>query len=184
MSAFEQNPPALSAAEMQDLLDRHWGLAGTVTPLASERDQNARVEASGERYVLKIVNPAEDREFVDLQNAVIAHLAGVGMAGVPRLIPTRQGSAMAETLVEGRPAMVRLVSYLDGRVLSGVPKSAALLADLGRFMGRLSAGLQGFGHRAAHRPDFLWSLDSAEGIAGFIPDIIDPARRALVAHGE
>lgn len=180
MSAFEQNPPALSAAELEMLLELHWGIKGAVTPLASERDQNARVEAAGGRYVLKVVNPAEDRGFVDLQNGVIAHLASAGVAGVPRLIPTRTGTAMAETLVEGKPAMVRLVSYLDGRLLSAVPKSAALLADLGRFLGRLSAGLQGFGHAAAHRPDFLWSLDNAEGVAGFVPDIADPRRRALV----
>lgn len=180
MSAFEQAPPNLSASELSALLDLHWGLKGAVVPLASERDQNARIDAAGGRSVLKVVNPAEDRGFVELQNAVIAHLASVGFAGVPRLVPTRGGGAMAETLVDGCATPVRLVSFIDGRLLADMPKTPALLGNLGDFMGRLSAALQGFGHKGAHRPDFLWNLDNALGVEAYVADIADAARRAMI----
>lgn len=180
MSAFEQSPPCLTQTELSALLGRNWNLSGTIAPLASERDQNARIDAANGRFVLKVLNPAEDRGFADLQNAVIAHLAANDFAGVPRLIPTRSGSDMAETDTDGQRAAVRLVTFLDGPLLADTPKSPALLADLGGFIGRLSAALQGFGHPAAHRPDFLWNLDNALGVAGFAADIAAPTRRAMV----
>jgi 4-aminobutyrate aminotransferase-like enzyme len=47
-------------------------------------------------------------------------------------------------------------------------------------MGRLARAMHGFGHPAAFRPDFPWSLDHVAALRGHTADIADPARRALV----
>jgi 4-aminobutyrate aminotransferase-like enzyme len=50
--------------------------------------------------------------------------------------------------------------------------------SLGRFLGELDLGLQGFAHPAAVR-DFKWDLSRASGIEGSLQTIADPVRRAL-----
>ena len=75
---------------------------------------------------------------------------------------------------------MRLVTWIEGPLLSAAPRSLTQLGNLGAFMGRLSRAMQGFGHPAAFRPDFLWSLDAVGNLAAWAEDIADPSRRALV----
>lgn len=183
MSLFETPPPALSNDALAALAQRLYGLSGTLTPLASERDQNVRLETQAGAFVLKIAHPAEDRAFLDMQNKVLAHLASLDVAGIPHLIPSLAGEAMTETVLpDGRTAAVRLVSYIEGELFSKTSRTIAQLSTLGRFLGTISKGLAGFGHPAAHKQDFLWSLDNAAACATFIPDIADPDRRALIEN--
>jgi len=180
MSAFETPPPALDAVTLSDLVCRHWGIEGAVRPLISERDQNARLEAAGQRYVLKVSNAGEDAGQLALQAAVMKHLERQGMAGIPRLIRTLSGADAAEVETGHGPGAVRLVTWVEGPLLSSAPRSLAQLESLGAYMGRLTRSLQGFGHPAAFREGFLWSLDNAAGVEPWVEDIADPARRALV----
>ena len=60
-------PPVLTPAEALALLQTHWGLTGTVSPLTSERDLNYRVTTAQGRYVLKLANPAEPASVTNLQ---------------------------------------------------------------------------------------------------------------------
>ena len=71
MTAFTTGNPALAPDELAALAAQHFGLTGTIRPLPSERDQNARLTADGQDYVLKIANAAEDPGQIDLQNATI-----------------------------------------------------------------------------------------------------------------
>jgi murein DD-endopeptidase MepM/ murein hydrolase activator NlpD len=47
-------------------------------------------------------------------------------------------------------------------------------------MGRFTHGMQGFGHPAAFRPEFVWSLDHVAMLRPYAESIDDSARRALV----
>jgi 4-aminobutyrate aminotransferase-like enzyme/Ser/Thr protein kinase RdoA (MazF antagonist) len=180
MSAFEIPPPCLTLTELHAVALRHYGLEGKLRLLNSERDQNARVDTAAGRYVLKLVNAGEDAALISLQDAVILHLAQAGMAGIPRLRPTLAGKNNAVERVGDHNCLVRMVSYMDGTTLSQVPRSLAQLRNLGAFMGRVTRGLQGFGHPAAIRADFAWSLDHVLTLKPNVVDIIDPQRRAIV----
>lgn len=179
MSAFEIAPPNLSLEALQELALRHFGLAGNLRLLASERDQNARLDSADGRYVLKLVNAGESADLGDMQDQVLTHLAVVGVAGIPRLRPTLTNAAFGCETVVGKPCRVRMVSYIDGKTLSDAPRSLAQLRNLGGFMGRLTRGLQGFFHPAAQRPDFAWSLDHVIQLHNHVTDIADPNHRAL-----
>ena len=135
------------AAEAASLLLRDYGLSGRLKPLVSERDQNFLVEgpagAAG-AYVLKISNLAEDPAFLDLQNAVLDHLAKTDPdLGVQRLLPTRAGEKIARWPGPSGAHAVRVLTYLPGNLYSATPASPELLASLGGFMGRLSLALRG-----------------------------------------
>lgn len=181
MSAFHTPPPALSSDEIQTLVCRTYGFTPEVTPLVSERDQNVRVKAGGKTYVLKIANAGEDPAQIALQNAAMTHLASAGFAGAPEVVPTLAGRDMSTVDAGGQPCQMRLVTWIDGPLLSAAPRSLTQLRNLGTFMGRLTRAMQGFGHPAAFRPDFLWALDAVGDLAPWAEDITDPARRALVS---
>ncbi len=181
MSAFETPPPALDAETLATLVRRHWGLSGMLRPLVSERDQNARLDAGGRRFVLKLSNAGEDRGQLALQAAVLRHLEGQGMEGIPRLVPTLTGADAVEEETGHGPGAARLVTWVEGPLLSAAPRSLAQLESLGAFVGRFTRAMQGFGHPAAFRDGFLWSLDNAGRVEDWAADIADPAQRALVA---
>jgi len=180
MSPFENPPPALPLSALELLARDHFGIAGQARALMSERDQNARIKASDATYVLKIANPAEDPGQIALQNAALAHLETADIAGVPRLVRTLSGTDCATVAIAGRPSILRMVTWIEGRPLGDVPRTLGQLAGLGGFMGRLTRGLQGFGHPSAFRPDFPWSLDHVTNLRPWADDIADPDRRALV----
>jgi 4-aminobutyrate aminotransferase-like enzyme/Ser/Thr protein kinase RdoA (MazF antagonist) len=180
MTIFSTGNPAFSMDELAALAAQHFGMDGTIRPLPSERDQNARLTAGGQDFVLKVANPAEDPGQIDLQNATMLHLTRVGQGGIPRVVPTLAGADCATVLVDGRAAPLRLVTWVSGMPLAEAPRSRAQLANLGRFMGSLTRSLQGFGHSQAFRPDFPWSLDHVIRLQDHVDDIADPNRQAFV----
>jgi Ser/Thr protein kinase RdoA (MazF antagonist) len=175
--------PSIDVAGATAVLERHWGLAATLIPLPSERDRNFAVSVDGaERFVLKIANATEDLAFLDFQHRAMDRLAS---AGVPcqRAVPTRAGPEVVDIGDPGRPSFVRLLTWLPGRPLATIApadRSAELVRDLGRVMGRTAAALAGFDHPAAHRP-FQWSAEeSLDVIAIHAPAVADPRRAALI----
>lgn len=181
-SVFDQPKPALAASDVKVLLARDYGVAAEVAPLVSERDQNWRVDGAAHRAVLKISNVAEDRAFLDLQNAALQHLAECDPGlGVPRLLPATRGDPMLSWPSAGASHCVRLLSFLPGTLFSATTKSPQLLSSLGDFMGRFSRAMRGFGHAAAHRPDFLWNLDAALAVEPWLIDL-DDQHQALVGR--
>lgn len=182
MTALAEPKPDLSIADLEALALRLYGLSGRARILQSERDLNALIESASGRFVLKVVNAAEDPAQLDLQDAALSHLALVGATGVPRLVPLCDGRVRGEVQAGGRTCAVRMVGWIEGTLFSGVPRSPAQLTALGGLVGRLSRALQGFGHPAAHREGFAWALDQVAALSGHVGDIADPDRRAMVAR--
>ena len=75
MTAFATRNPAFPMEDLARFAAQHFGKQGTLRPLPSERDQNARLVSGDGEYVLKIANPAEDPGQIDLQNATMLHLS-------------------------------------------------------------------------------------------------------------
>jgi Ser/Thr protein kinase RdoA (MazF antagonist) len=65
---FSAPAPAFSIDEAQTAAEQLFGVAGTATPLDSERDQNFRIATAGDgAFVLKIANPGEDHAVAEMQ---------------------------------------------------------------------------------------------------------------------
>jgi 4-aminobutyrate aminotransferase-like enzyme/Ser/Thr protein kinase RdoA (MazF antagonist) len=154
-----------------------YGVVATAHPLPGERDQNLRLDVEGRpAYVLKVANPLEPRELLDAQRGAAGRALAAGLPVQPWL-PTLDGRAYAD--VDGH--LVRLVGWLPGSPLADVGSPpTALLADLGRLLGRLARALDGYDHPAAHR-QFHWDVGhAATTLADRRAAVADPDRRALV----
>ena len=135
-----------------------YGLHPAVTLLPSERDQNFLLETgTGERFVLKIANAAEEHTLLEAQDQVLERLSETGL--FPRLRLSKAGEEI-ETVFgpHGEEHFVRLVTFLAGTPLGKVRRhSPRLLAEVGRSIGIVDTVMAGFDHSAFHR-DFHWDL--------------------------
>ncbi len=179
--------PSIDVGRAAAVLAETWGIEGVLRALPSERDRNFAVAVDGiDRWVLKISNATEDPANLDLQHRAMERLVA---AGVPCQlpVPSRDRRDIVDIGAPGEPSLVRLLTWLTGRPLATIPpgdRSAELLADLGRVMGRTAAALTGFDHPAAHRR-FQWSAEQAlDVITAHCGAVDEPERAALLARWE
>ena len=151
--------PRFTAESAGQLARRVFGLTVSAAPLPSERDQNFLLTAeSGERFVFKIANAAEDRAMLEAQQQAMQHVAG-RVSICPKIIPTTDGRTIAEIeSPTGARHLAWMITYLDGIPLGAVRRhSPELLRELGASLGRLDRALTSFDHPAIHR-NFHWDL--------------------------
>ncbi|MFT6659870.1 aminotransferase class III-fold pyridoxal phosphate-dependent enzyme [Maritalea sp.] len=180
MSAFDSAPPSFTASEINQILKDHYGLAGTQTALESERDQNVAIDTGDTKYVLKIANAAEDIAFLDLQSRAMAHLADNHFPYAPAQIENQNGANIFSVEKQGQHHAIRLISFINGPLLSTQVPTLETLENLGRAIGQLSASLQGFSHQAAERSDFEWNLDNVLSLKPLCADIVDQNNRKRI----
>ena len=120
MNDMLKTTPDFSTEAAAGLLADHFGLSGRLSPLASERDQNFKVETADGTFILKIVNAGEPEVESDFQTALLAHIgAHAGDLPVPHIRPTLAGESLARTTGEnGASHRIRLVSWVDGQPLA------------------------------------------------------------------
>ncbi len=175
-------PPALTPTQAEALAREHWGLDGAARQLGSERDQNFLIDAGARgRHVLKIVNAAEDPVVTDFQTQVLLHVADVApRLPVQRIRPTLDAAPSLSLVVDGELRRLRVVTFLEGRVLNDVPRTPALRRNLGRSLAELGRALRGFFHAGAGHV-LLWDLKHALRLREYLVHIEDPERRRRAA---
>jgi len=176
---LDSRPPALAAGDVAALLAQHWGLAGRLSPLTSERDLNHRLDAADGRFVVKIANRAEDPAVTRMQSRALRHAAAADPAlPIPRVIATGQG---ADDIRLPSGEVMRVLTWLDGAPLAGLPRSPAQAAGVARLGARLCLALQGFQDPAADHV-LQWDIRHALRLRPLLPHVQDPALRTLCAR--
>ena len=160
-----------------------YALEAVARSLPGEYDDNFRLSsAAGQEFVLKVMHPARERSFIELQCAALQHLAQrAPQLALPRVCPTQDGTPFAKTSVADRSErFVWLLTYVPGAILAEArPHSGDLLKSLGKFLGEMDAALLDFSHPAAQR-ELKWNLLHAGWIRDYLRHIGDPSRRTLV----
>jgi 4-aminobutyrate aminotransferase-like enzyme/Ser/Thr protein kinase RdoA (MazF antagonist) len=173
----------VTEAEAARLAREVYGLEGVARALPGEYDDNFHLTAAdGRAFVLKVMHPAREPSFIDLQCKALVHLAEhVPQLPLPRVLPNRSGDLFSEIAVaDGSKRLVWLLSFLNGTILAEVhPHAPELLRDLGRFLGEMDAALQSFEHSAAHR-ELKWDSSRVGWIKEYIQEIEGAERRAVV----
>lgn len=154
--------PEVPESDVLALLRREYGLAGPLSPLVSERDQNFRLDArGGERFVVKIANAGEPVEITDFQVQALRRLETEACAvAVPQVLPTKSGRAMTTIESGGSQYRLRVVTYLAGSPLEGRSPDARVAADMGRSLALIDRALAGFSHPGESQV-LLWDMQRA-----------------------
>lgn len=160
-----------------------YGLNAAAEPLPGEYDDNFLLRTDDSRcFVLKVMHPAREDSFVDMQCRALQHLATrAPQLALPRVIAMRDGASFSRsTLDDGSNQLVWLLSYLPGATLTEVnPHSAELLASLGKFLGQMDLALLDFSHPATTR-ELKWDLAKALRAREYLSHISNLRRRSLV----
>lgn len=163
-------PPDLGDAEAAALLARHYGLAGPLTRLTSERDLNLHLALAGQSYVVKLANRAEPRDVTDFQTAALLHLEGRGLP-----VPQVRRALSGATEVETDFGLLRVLSYLEGKPLHLAPRTVVQRRAMGAMAARISSGLQGFAHPGADHV-LQWDIKQASALRPLLADVPDDLR--------
>jgi 4-aminobutyrate aminotransferase-like enzyme/Ser/Thr protein kinase RdoA (MazF antagonist) len=151
--------------------------------LPGEYDDNFHLTSiDGREFVLKIMHPAREQSFVEMQCQALQHLAHrAPNRSLPRVCPTPDADAFTvAALADGTKRLLWLLTYVPGTVLAKVnPHTGELLHSLGQFLGEMDAGLANFSHPATHR-ELKWDLSRASWIRDYLSHIGNSKQRALV----
>lgn len=160
------------------LAREHFGVDGRAEEMGGERTQNFRIRtATGQDWTLKVSDPAEGRELVDLESLALMHLElHAPEIGMPRVARAPSGD-FAVPLGDGR--YIRLFSFLRGRPFNTLSEpSQALRQSIGAGIARLDQALESFSHPVAVSRDLLWDPRRMDRTRGFMA-LMDPVRRPL-----
>src|ERR1700730_1682572 len=139
-------------------------------------------EAAAAGFVLKVMHPARERSFIDMQCRGLQRLAlRSPQLTLPRVRTNRNGEAFAAvTAADGSQRLVWLLTSVPGTMLvKARPHPPELLRSLGGFLGEMDAALADFSHSAARR-ELKWDLARAGWIREHLPLVRGASQRALV----
>ena len=153
----------ISEHEAGQIAEGLYGMEGSIQALPGEIDFNFRIETEGKSYLLKVGRPGANLDYLEFQQAILQHVAKSDCGIIsPVPVPDLQGSYISITRdAEGNKRYVRLLTWVEGRLWSGVnPLGEKQLYSLGEEAGRLTGALKGFQHPLTVR-DFEWDLAQA-----------------------
>jgi 4-aminobutyrate aminotransferase-like enzyme/Ser/Thr protein kinase RdoA (MazF antagonist) len=170
--------PAIASRIAREL----YGLETAARSLPGEYDDNFHLSTSDSRaFVLKVMHPAREDSFVDMQCRALTHLAErAPHLALPRVMPTPDGQLFSRVKNEdGVSRLVWLLTFLSGVNLADVkPKSLELLGSLGALLAQIDSALLDFSHPATMR-ELKWDLSRSLWAREYISYVRDPQRRAL-----
>lgn len=187
-ASTECHRPDLPTDAVRDFVRTQWGIDGAYHAVRSERDQTWHVrDGAGPGVVVKVSPADENAGVVAMQAAALAHIARTdpGLA-VPRMLPARDGAAIAWIAAGEATHMVRVLSYVPGAILEHVADRVgdwtATWRAVGGHVARLGLALRGFFHPGAADNRHVWDLSGVDRLAHALDRIGDAATRARVAH--
>lgn len=180
--------PKVNAAQAEELLRTHYGIAARAESLGSQQDKNfLAIDDEGNVLgVLKIANPAFNAVELQAQDeaaALIAAAEPTVRIAVP--LPNVAGGVLTavDGLLPEGTAYVRLLRYLPGGSLVGDGYlSPTVVAGLGDLAGRVSRALAGFEHAGLNRA-LQWDLRyGTDVVAALAPHIAEPGLRERITR--
>ncbi|MCV6628773.1 MAG: aminotransferase class III-fold pyridoxal phosphate-dependent enzyme [Flavobacteriaceae bacterium] len=154
----------ITEPQASDIAKELFAIDGKAQALPGEIDFNFKIKTAQETYILKVSRPEEDLGYLDFQQQLLSQIEKQALdIGAPRVVPDKNGEMLSSYVDDfGKTRMVRCLSWVDGRIWSGVnPHGNQLRYSLGTTCGKLTTALQGFDHPQAHKA-FEW--DIAQGL--------------------
>jgi 4-aminobutyrate aminotransferase-like enzyme/Ser/Thr protein kinase RdoA (MazF antagonist) len=174
--------PRLDKSDAIAITRRVYGIDGAATRFSTEKDDTFRIDASdGARYVLKVSNPGETAEELDLQVAAMRHVAMVApQLPVPRVAPSIDGQFVVPLVSPTQPhRTVRLYSYLEGTPLDALHPSVVNPYEIGEVLAKLQLAMASFRHPHEHRV-LAWDVKHFKNLTSLQAHIADPLQRSLI----
>jgi 4-aminobutyrate aminotransferase-like enzyme/Ser/Thr protein kinase RdoA (MazF antagonist) len=156
-------------------------VTGSAAPLDSERDQNFRVLTDqGRSYLLKISNHADDSSAIDMQTQAMLHITRHDPElPVMQPLPSLDGSYLATVEGTHEPHLVRLFTFLPGKMATSVQLETKAHRLFGAMVARMGLSLRSFFHPAGGYK-ILWDLKHSAQLHPLLDAVSGAKHRAIV----
>ncbi|MDX5627599.1 MULTISPECIES: phosphotransferase [unclassified Brenneria] len=176
---------SMSDDEALQLARAHFGIEGRVRRLATEKDDTFRLtDTHGRQYILKVANPAEPADEIQLQTALLNFLRQTDdRLPVPAPIADVQDNMMVRiTDAAGQRRYARLLTYLAGTPLDSVEASPRQREKVGEALARLRLAMARFEHPAARRT-LLWDVKNLANLRPLLASVENKQQQQLLERG-
>lgn len=176
---------AMPEDEARQVAEARWNIIGNAIRLPSEKDDTFRIAtSSGESFILKVSNPAESAQELDLELSAMRHVEMVDPGlPIPRVVPSRTGASLVDLYVRaGSLRKARLLTYIEGTILDSTEASSREREKVGEILAKLRLALAGFSHPAEMRP-YLWDVKNLPALAPLLEDVSEAGQHALLSRG-
>jgi Ser/Thr protein kinase RdoA (MazF antagonist) len=158
-SALESTGERFPESQVTVELRRLYDLTGRLDRIPTEKDDTFRLTTGNARYLVKIAPASERARIVNLQSAVMMHLAD-SAPDIPTQRLVRGVHGQVESTVDdpaGNGRILRVMTYLDGDLLAAVSPTPTQFGCVGATLARLDAALSDFRHPDDSRL-LIWDL--------------------------
>ena len=169
---------------MKSILHEQFGINATeVKRLSGLDNANYLVETKSEHYIFKTYPYTQDTlTLVEAENEALLFLQNEGQKGTQTPIPSKNQNYSALVLIDGRECICRMLSYLDGEFLGGVPHTEELFQSLGRFLAHLDLKLQNFVNYRIEARKLKWDILHLDMSKQYLEHIPDKKDRSIVYY--
>ena len=162
-----------------------YGLACTTTILYSFEDINFLVKTpKRDRFVLKLSTDLNSKHDLLGQNQLLQYL--IKESSNPQLYPKPisglDGNHLYTVNTDGRTYFLRLLTFLEGNLLSEYKANHTILVGLGQVLGELNKSLLNLRIDAFKLKQSPWDLKNALTCLNYVNDIKEPYLRRLVKY--
>lgn len=168
--------------EAAQVLTDIYGLHGELSRLPSEKDDTFKVVIDGKAHcVLKIANPHDSQEELDLQIKLMQHVASADPTiPIPEVLVSTSGQVLSTIVDEaGQLRKVWAISFLPGDVLDTFDTNQHERVKIGEMLGKIRLATVGFDHPTADRM-VAWDVAYIDKVGALIEFIGDEHERELV----
>jgi hydroxylysine kinase len=162
------------------LLTDCYGLSGPLKRIPTEKDDTFALRADTGDFLVKVSPPGESLDIVNLQTAAMLHVRDHAPE-LPVQAPiagTDGGFEFRVTTPGGVARVLRVLTFLPGRLLSHARPTARQVHAIGSMLARLSIALRDFTHPRQDRL-LIWDLQQFHRMRPLLDYVEDKARAAL-----
>lgn len=164
--------PHVDAEDAARVARDAYGIGASAQLMPGERDRNFLLRGdSGDKWVLKFYNHADDGPERDFQHGALLHIAqSAPDCPVPRLIPTLDDTCEFHASVGGHDHVGVLISYIDGANAVGVAPTPRLRHSIGHALAQVADALSSYRHERARRV-MLWDHMQVHHLQALVPHL-------------
>ena len=185
MSKTKSSKPNFYYDEIKEIIKNLYDFKCSIKKLQSYSDQNFLItDNNGNKFIFKVSNPSERKEFIETQELVLEHLNQNCLKyQFPQSIAAKNGESFSQIKTkDGILHIARLLTFIEGTFLSeNKALSPEILYKLGEFLSKINKALKSFDFPVLHRK-LPWDLKNTLQARQKIKFIQDPNKRRLVEY--
>ena len=174
--------PEFSTDDAELISRKQFGISGVATELPSERDQNFKLVAGAESFVLKIANPETPIGILELENQAIRLAEAIPDFNSAMVVKSKDGPSIVELAGSDEHYHVRCLGFVPGVPFASISKpEPQLLRIVGSAIAHLDNALAALNQNVAAKRELRWDLKHGfEIVQETLPKVNDPERRQIL----